>query len=319
MKKLYKYYSSSFELEKYLNNPNVRLSQLNALNDPFEGFITQDVLNELANKFQSTISSKKESTRAEIRQSKQHVKRLINSVGITSLSETSRNLLMWSHYASQHKGVCIGYKLPLIHPHKNKSVEAPEFKKVNYDTQLFDHEHIHLLNRKDIDTDEIFSQIAERILTTKSEEWTYEKEYRYITYIEQCDTIRYVKNRSAIPRYINLAIEKAIEEESHDVIENDSEIDLLSKRTIRQLREALRDPDSIEMKMKQSKDTMFLKNINICDIDSIYFGANMSIREIDRAFEMINANDKFKDINLFHYELSKERYELIPYDLRDID
>ena len=60
MKKLYKYYSSTFNLEKYLNSPTIRLSQLNALNDPFEGFITQGVLNELANKFHTALSSNKD-------------------------------------------------------------------------------------------------------------------------------------------------------------------------------------------------------------------------------------------------------------------
>lgn len=316
MKKLYKYYSSTFNLEKYLNSPTIRLSQLNALNDPFEGFITQDVLNELANKFHTTLSSNKEMTRSEIRESKQHVLRLINSVGITSLSETSRNLLMWSHYASEHKGVCIGYKLPLIHPHKNKSIEPPEFKKVNYDSQLFDHEHINLLNRKDIDTNEIFSQIAERILTTKSDGWTYEKEYRYITEIEQCDTIRYIKSRATTPQYIKAAIKKAIEDDSHNIEEEETHIDLISKRTLKQLRQALNQSYSVEMKMKLSKDTMFLKNISINDIDSIYFGANHSIREINKIVDNIESNERFKNINIFHYELSKERYELVPYDLR---
>ncbi len=319
MKKLYKYYSSNFPLEKYLNSPTIRLSQLNALNDPFEGFITQDVLNELANKFHSTLSSNKEITRSEIRESKQHIRRLINSVGITSLSETSRNLLMWSHYASEHKGFCVGYKLPLLPPHKSKMIEPSEFKKVNYDSQLFDHEHIHLLNRKDIDTDEIFSQIAERILTTKSQEWTYEKEYRYITYIEQCDTIRYIKSRASIPKYIESAIRKAVDEGSHNIVEEEQHIDLVSKRTRRQLRQALHDPDSVEMNMKQSKDTMFLKEISINDIDSIYFGAKTPIREVSRISDEIMDNKQFKDINIFHYELSKDRYELVPYDLRLID
>ena len=36
----------------------------------------------------------------------------IRNAGVFSLSKTCKNVLMWSHYADEHKGLCIGYKLP---------------------------------------------------------------------------------------------------------------------------------------------------------------------------------------------------------------
>lgn len=315
MKKLYKYYSSNLKLDTYLKEPTIKISQLQHLNDPFEGFITGDVLTELINKVHPILSPNKEKTFSDIRAAKRHIRRQIDCIGITSLSETSRNLLMWSHYASEHKGVCIGYKIPLITPHKSNSIEPPELRKVNYDSLLFDHEHIDLLKETNTDTDEIFAQIAERILTTKSEGWSYEKEHRYITQIEQCDIVRYFKNRTSMPKYIESAINKATEEKSHAVEEKYSYIDLVSKRTIKQLVHSINDPQSIEMKLKQSKDVAFLKKIPIKSIDSIYFGVNHPISEIEDIISLKSTDKKYEHINLYHYELSKDRYEIVPYPL----
>ncbi len=38
----------------------------------------------------------------------------MNNIGIFSLSKIKDNLLMWSHYANSHKGVCIGYDKALL-------------------------------------------------------------------------------------------------------------------------------------------------------------------------------------------------------------
>lgn len=41
---------------------------------------------------------------------------LLNSVGICSFSKARKNQLMWSHYADEHKGICIGFKENKIRP-----------------------------------------------------------------------------------------------------------------------------------------------------------------------------------------------------------
>lgn len=35
----------------------------------------------------------------------------IKSTGVFSLSRTSKNVLMWTHYADEHRGLCIGFRL----------------------------------------------------------------------------------------------------------------------------------------------------------------------------------------------------------------
>ena len=130
MKKLYKYYSADFSLEKYLENPNIRITQLGCLNDPFEGFITETVLNELIKKVSPMfIPDNGDSASPITDNAKKHINNQMDSLGITSFSETSRNLLMWSHYASEHKGICIGYKTPLVKPHVSINIGPLDLKK----------------------------------------------------------------------------------------------------------------------------------------------------------------------------------------------
>lgn len=315
MKKLYKYYSSNINIENYLAKPTIRICQLNVLNDPFEGFITQEVLDELVNRAHPTLPRNKGASYSEIYHARKHIRNQIDSIGISSFSETSRNLLMWSHYASEHKGICIGYKMPLIKRHPNKEIPLPKLRKVNYDSLLFDHEYIDLLKNKSIDTDSVMMEIAERVLTTKSDNWSYEKEHRYITPIERCNIIKYQKSKNSIPKYIEAAINKALSENSHKIMEEDSQISLVSKRTARQLIESLTDPESVEMQMKQSKDVMFLKTVSIASIDSIYFGAKSRMIEVDEIVEKIRGNENYKNINLYHYKKSNNRYEIDPIPL----
>ncbi|WP_421273294.1 DUF2971 domain-containing protein [Aeromonas veronii] len=317
MKKLYKYYPSSFDLAKYLKDPTIKISQLQHLNDPFEGMLTGEALGILIKKIQPILLPEATKKISDILYTKKHIKRQISSLGITSLSETSRNLLMWSHYASEHKGFCIGYKIPLIKPYKNKMINPPVLRKVNYDSLLFDHEHIEFLNTINDDLDLAIGKTVDRILTTKSESWSYEKEHRYITNIEQCDVIRFFKDKKMNPKYILEAVSKAIRDDSHDVIEDSDKIELTSKRTTSQLIHAISDPQSIEMRMKESRNTLFLKRIPVKNIDSIYFGVNFSKYIIEEIIDFKNSNKELSTINLYHYELSNERYEIIPYSLKE--
>lgn len=49
-----------------------------------------------------------------------------NNIGIFSLSEMKDNLLMWSHYANSHRGVCIGYNANLLKNHVIKTISPTD-------------------------------------------------------------------------------------------------------------------------------------------------------------------------------------------------
>ena len=96
-------------------------------------------------------------------------KSLDNGVGVFSLSEKCDDLLMWAHYADSHHGVVIGFE----NTH-------PFFDQRNHDDDPF-----RLLKPVE------YSQSRPRVkglnlddlvaaLTLKSEEWAYEKEWRFL-------------------------------------------------------------------------------------------------------------------------------------------
>lgn len=86
-----------------------------------------------------------------------------DNVGILSLSLTPENILMWSHYADQHKGMCIEFEVP-VYPSLHEVTYPPKAPRFS----LYD----------------IFvnGQAGESLslLKTKHEDWRYEKEYRQI-------------------------------------------------------------------------------------------------------------------------------------------
>lgn len=97
-------------------------------------------------------------------------KKMRTTTGISCLSESEDSLLMWAHYANNHRGICVEYELieinkqlgfspvPVIY-----SAERADFSSIAQDTV-----------EKDI------TKVFITSLTSKSLEWSYEKEWRII-------------------------------------------------------------------------------------------------------------------------------------------
>ena len=132
----------------------------------------------------------------------------------TCFSENNDNFLMWSHYASRHSGVCLGFELenpglfPYIYKPRRefdydkykKRISEWEFqtyicwdriKKVNYENE---HPYINFFdflpvfeNEYDLDLiglskpwTHAFAHQLELVFSTKTAPWKYEKEWRAI-------------------------------------------------------------------------------------------------------------------------------------------
>lgn len=97
--------------------------------------------------------------------------------GVISLSETPDNLLMWSHYAKDHKGISVEFNIDLQAPFSLFNIpylhtaSDMRFGKVNYRKER---EYPSAFNSSEV------SVVAEHYYLTKSEEWSYEKEHRFI-------------------------------------------------------------------------------------------------------------------------------------------
>lgn len=93
---LYKYVSASIA-EKILTNGQIRFTQPNHFNDPFDQprYPKSDTGDPVKDLFSSISTSAKDSIWG-------------NNTGILSLTRTPFNALMWSHYADEHRGAVIG-------------------------------------------------------------------------------------------------------------------------------------------------------------------------------------------------------------------
>lgn len=81
-----------------------------------------------------------------------------------SLSKIKDNKLMWSHYANEHTGICVGYKFLYLPNYVGK--EEIQYRNTNLDEK------------------EIFRNILDYWIV-KSEDWEYEQEVRLLHYGEQ--------------------------------------------------------------------------------------------------------------------------------------
>jgi hypothetical protein len=88
--------------------------------------------------------------------------------GIMCLCEEADNILLWSHYAANHSGVCIEYdlgKLQGVEPALHRVVYTTKFPRLRVSDVLSDNP----------------SQRFDEILATKHMCWSYEREWRIIT------------------------------------------------------------------------------------------------------------------------------------------
>ncbi len=91
-----------------------------------------------------------------------HAKR--DNTGVLSLSATCSSILMWSHYAADHRGMCVELNVPVTDAlHEvTYSVEMPQYT----------------LHDLFVDPDAL--AVLRLLFTTKHADWQYEKEYRVV-------------------------------------------------------------------------------------------------------------------------------------------
>lgn len=131
------------------------------MNDPMEGtfFARRDGTGD--HYFQTILDS--------IREGKQRT-------GIACFSETPTNELMWAHYADEFRGICIAYDFSDL----RDSLEAnAAFSRLFYTESPPNLD----LGENDLETD------VRRVLSSKSQKWGYEREWRMFT--QRLGRIRY--------------------------------------------------------------------------------------------------------------------------------
>ncbi len=160
--------------KEFFENFYLRCTPRSALNDPFElrpsnqymGDHTWDLLAQREMKPETEVSEELFDFNSVF------LEKAFNTMGIVSFSETNDNLLMWSHYADNHRGIVVNFdtsheffkkdggksrELGRVHYRKDRMKALPQRLKNGF----------HMTD-------------STRIYFEKSDEWIYEKEHRLI-------------------------------------------------------------------------------------------------------------------------------------------
>lgn len=125
-------------------------SHYKSLNDPMEG------------SYRATLRVQQHSN-FELMQD--HIFGQKSAVGICSFSETNDNPVMWAHYADQFRGICIEYDFERL---LDNLGDGCEFVRIVYNEKPHS---VALSNLQE-------TELAKKILSTKSHTWLYEREWR---------------------------------------------------------------------------------------------------------------------------------------------
>ncbi|MGR5136237.1 DUF2971 domain-containing protein [Vibrio jasicida] len=156
---------------KFLSNGLIRLTQSECLNDPFELRLTDHTSSKLDYSVTMTDGCK------EIIHGSIGVTGVMSQLGVVSLTESKDNLLMWSHYADSHKGIVIEFEINMSNPYdlfllsddisitSNATFDRVQYKKTRW---------------LDEQCDTGYHDVLKHYILTKSDEWIYEKEHRFV-------------------------------------------------------------------------------------------------------------------------------------------
>ena len=170
-------YTSLDSLKLILKNSTLKFSKPSEFNDPFDCNITIDTVNTIE-EIESYIDSLQQNHKLTINEinslrqifnnpkelyaiTNKSVKDAKECFGVTCFSKIEKNLIMWAHYADNHKGVCL--KFDILADTDFFMTPFPITYKVDYPKYNY-------INNRD--------GLGKFLLETKSKDWDYEEEIR---------------------------------------------------------------------------------------------------------------------------------------------
>lgn len=181
--KLFKYRATDKFFIDSLVKGDIYFARPDELNDPFDCKV--DIKNLISNAAKSLDRANAQKL-IELLEDEELFDSLqydINRLGICSFSGVFKcdpqQVLMWTHYANNHRGVCIKYEFP-----KNFVDQEDEImgcSNVSYEpealTTWFKSSEILPM---DFNSEDFIMELAKKVLTVKSPSWGYESEIRII-------------------------------------------------------------------------------------------------------------------------------------------
>ena len=102
----------------------------------------------------------------------------ISPLGICSFSYIDDETLMWSHYANDHKGVCLRYEFPKYF--LNRTSEFLGISPVSYEPNSVSDWIYNNIDIYESDHAYFSTELLKKAITSKAPAWQYEKEVRII-------------------------------------------------------------------------------------------------------------------------------------------
>lgn len=202
---LYKYYRDDISKLNTIKSNKMWYSAPIEFNDVFDCDISIDK-KEIFNSSLSLVKDKRtvregspmwrqlnKTISEAVKNLQQSFENMKSSMGIACLSEEYDSLLMWAHYANNHRGICVEYDLLEI----NKQLT---FSPV---PMIYSERKNYLTSIDQISTDEDTTKVFVESITTKSPEWSYEKEWRIIRDDVACGSAWSSEKRGALLNMIS--------------------------------------------------------------------------------------------------------------------
>ncbi len=224
--------------------------------------------------------------------------------GVISLTETNDNLLMWSHYADEHKGMLVSFEIDLNSPfdffHIYEEHKNCYFSKVNY------RKFRQFSTEVSIDN---LDEVKLHYMLSKSDEWIYEKEHRFVIPFHEADVILLDKG--------NILFNDSIS----DLGLNECEVESFEDKAFIDVRKLRIEEDALFKiwVLSEHCGAMFFKIVNPDAIKSVYLGYKINSMSIRTLFEehiqepvksTFYDSEKSTIRNVYKSSLSSDRFEL---------
>ncbi len=283
-------------------------------NDPFESAISTKVDEIIKLYLKEIYAMNKSDLSRYYKQTRKYIDYKISSNGIISLTEKNNDILMWSHYADNHKGMCIGLEEDFAN-HKAESG-------LQLDDPLLPIPVSYNQNRLDIDKGISIDRFAHDLyraqVLNKYKEWEYEKEKRILIPIQFADRILIKEsNETRIIKFINDT------EYNHSISEWIPKIlsDKLLTKVVSDDKTYYERGENLEMSLHSTfeiylgnfEEATFLMKIPKPKIKEIYFGCKTPEPTIKIIKDQIkNPKNNLEHVKLFRFSLSPNKFELLP-------
>ncbi|MBN3469693.1 DUF2971 domain-containing protein [Pseudomonas savastanoi pv. phaseolicola] len=302
MRVLYKY--MPFRLS-FFDDPLLRLTSPSDLNDPFDSKPTQAGIDKKIKFFfdeqggGETGAVDSENIRSTYERG---LRDGLDKFGIISLTEDPYNLLMWSHYAAEHRGLVVSIACDSsTFEYHDKFTEKCGVSKLKPARVRYSNMRPGFQMPDNAIYEYFENNFYTHFAMTKGNDWIYEKEYRYLLRLAEGDVA-----------VVDVCNESWVHSQGPDVFithlhSNTYKVEMSSVEK----RELLTWVLAFAQGRKQISNVMFFKRLTKGSVTGVYFGSRVVEENILAARKVSEINPLFgQSVSFYKSVISQDRFEI---------